>query len=612
MEADNAGFFLERLDAAAASGGEDFYRLASTIGGRAHFEGNASVSYTRFLAGNVANGATLPVAHLLAKQAMQAASNGQQQAWLDSNSDDTSDKFDISRILHYSLGTGILLAGDDPVISSAGVEGFDATAPGMSLTLWASNITTTGTLAEVWALVTPPDTDGFGGTDPVPVKVLLAHNGTRYEGTYSQGSPLDGTYTISFYASDTEGAVSLPWTETLARVDAYEVDDTEAQANAIIVDDPAQYHSFHTIADEDWVTFAAADGDSLTITADPVGAEVDLVLLIKDKNGASIMVDDVPAGDHPLGAESYVINVDASNAGPFSVRVSLDNTVTSANVPSDYTLAVTTDGGGSGTTSVAGQVRDPGGNGIQLAYVKITGTGGTTGTSATYSLSPNGDYSIGDGPGTYTLTAQKQDFMAANAGTITIPAQGTTILNITLQPADADGDGLPDSLDAAANDPDADNDGLCDGPNTVSGVCVGGEDLNANGVLDSGESDPALTDTDGDGLTDYEEVITYGTYPDDPDSDNDGYMDDEEIAAGSNPLDQYSVPTTAVPGDVTGDGIVNVADVLVCTRILLGQDTTTDWGPCDVAPLDGSGSPLGDNDLNAGDIGVLQQMVLGM
>ncbi len=44
----------------------------------------------------------------------------------------------------------------------------------MQLTLWVEGVTTTGTLAEVWAQVTGPDLDGFGGTEPVSDKVLLA------------------------------------------------------------------------------------------------------------------------------------------------------------------------------------------------------------------------------------------------------------------------------------------------------------------------------------------------------------------------------------------------------------------------------------------------------
>ena len=406
MDADNAGFYIERLDLTAASGGEDFYRLASTVSGTAHFEGNGSVSYTQFFAGNVANGATVHVAHLLARQAMFATSSGQQQAWLDTNSDDTSDKFDIRRIINYSLGPGILLAGDDPVIGSAGVDNFVAGADPMSLTLWANDITTTGTLNAVWALVTPPDTDGFGGTDPMPVEVPLTHNGTRYEGSYNLPAPLGGTYTMSIYAQDTDGAVSLPWTETLTREDAYEVDDTEGQSNALIVDDPAQYHSFHTINDVDWVGFAATAGTTYTITADPVGEGADVVLSITPLGGGTVIIDNLPAGEHPLGAETYIFT--AATTGTYSVKVSLDNTVSPPNVPSDYTLAVTTDGGGGcGTTSVAGPVRAPDGNPVEFTFVKIEGNGGTTGVASTLSVTPNGDYSIGDGPGTYALSAQK-------------------------------------------------------------------------------------------------------------------------------------------------------------------------------------------------------------
>jgi len=48
----------------------------------------------------------------------------------------------------------------------------------------------------------------------------------------------------------------------------------------------------------------------------------------------------------------------------------------------------------------------------------------------------------------------------------------------------------------------------------------------------------AQTDTDGDSLTDHEEVVTYGTDPNNPDSDSDGLNDyDEVISYGTNPND---------------------------------------------------------------------------
>ncbi|MDJ0865123.1 MAG: Ig-like domain-containing protein [Myxococcota bacterium] len=70
---------------------------------------------------------------------------------------------------------------------------------------------------------------------------------------------------------------------------------------------------------------------------------------------------------------------------------------------------------------------------------------------------------------------------------------------------DFDGDGLDNLteglLGTDVNDPDGDADGLCDGPASV-GACVGGEDLNANGVVDAGETDPMVADSDGDAIPD--------------------------------------------------------------------------------------------------------------
>jgi len=71
--------------------------------------------------------------------------------------------------------------------------------------------------------------------------------------------------------------------------------------------------------------------------------------------------------------------------------------------------------------------------------------------------------------------------------------------NPNTPPVDTDGDGIPDFRDA-----DSDNDGLADGL----------EDLNHNGVVDPGESDPRNDDTDGDGVSDLIEVAA-GTDPQD-------------------------------------------------------------------------------------------------
>lgn len=59
---------------------------------------------------------------------------------------------------------------------------------------------------------------------------------------------------------------------------------------------------------------------------------------------------------------------------------------------------------------------------------------------------------------------------------------------------------------------------------------------NGTEVLGAKYDDPLEADTDGDGLTDRDEII-YGTNPFDKDTDGDGYLDGEEIASEYDPLD---------------------------------------------------------------------------
>jgi Thrombospondin type 3 repeat len=145
---------------------------------------------------------------------------------------------------------------------------------------------------------------------------------------------------------------------------------------------------------------------------------------------------------------------------------------------------------------------------------------------------------------------------------------------------DSDGDGLINALD-----PDSDNDGIFDGtevgvvtagpgtdvtkrnfvadadpttttnpldPDTDKGsVPDGNEDLNRNGRVDAGETDPnvksddvAPLDTDKDGIPDVVEM-TIGSNPNDADTDDDGVLDGAE-------------PNYA--NDTDGDGKINVLD----------------------------------------------------
>ena len=122
---------------------------------------------------------------------------------------------------------------------------------------------------------------------------------------------------------------------------------------------------------------------------------------------------------------------------------------------------------------------------------------------------------------------------------------------------DTDGDGVSDDVEELVgcdpNKTDSDDDGLTDyeelfvtntdATNRTSveaGVTDADADSDGDGISNREEMDaganPLNTDTDRDGISDYDEKNTYGTGIALPDSDGDGIEDGEELALGLNPL----------------------------------------------------------------------------
>ncbi|MCK5480137.1 MAG: dockerin type I repeat-containing protein, partial [Gammaproteobacteria bacterium] len=175
---------------------------------------------------------------------------------------------------------------------------------------------------------------------------------------------------------------------------------------------------------------------------------------------------------------------------------------------------------------------------------------------------------------------------------------------------DNDGDGLGDVCD-----PDDDNDGLTD----LTEISLGSDpfvaDTDNDGLSDGDEvnihsTSPVLADTDGDTLSDGDEVNVYTTNPTLVDTDSDGFDDNVEIDAGSDPNSNTSIPGTA-SGDINGDGVVNTADVVLATRIVLGTltPTTNQLLRGDTAPVVG-GVSAPDGVINTGDLVVIQGKAL--
>ena len=121
-------------------------------------------------------------------------------------------------------------------------------------------------------------------------------------------------------------------------------------------------------------------------------------------------------------------------------------------------------------------------------------------------------------------------------------------------------------------DDDSDQDGLLDAVETNTGIFLSATNTG---------TDPALADTDGDGLTDGFEVLA-GTDPLAADTDRDGLSDGAETTGGTNPL----------VADTDGDGIQDGAEGVTGTNPLLA-DTDAD------GLLDGAEGAAGTNPLVA-------------
>lgn len=84
-------------------------------------------------------------------------------------------------------------------------------------------------------------------------------------------------------------------------------------------------------------------------------------------------------------------------------------------------------------------------------------------------------------------------------------------------------------------------------------ILFGALDQDDDGLDDNQEAllqtDPLNWDTDGDGLSDYEEVNVWKTNPLSPDSDGDTYLDGQEVKAGYDPAGpgRYLIPPTTTP-----------------------------------------------------------------
>jgi len=140
--------------------------------------------------------------------------------------------------------------------------------------------------------------------------------------------------------------------------------------------------------------------------------------------------------------------------------------------------------------------------------------------------------------------------------------------------SDSDGDGLKDGAEFLTYNtdplnPDTDNDGL-----------------NDYEEIKKYKTDPNSTDTDGDGLSDSEEVLTYKTDPNKVDSDGDGLSDFDEVnkyktdpnkadtdGDGLSDGTEFKLNTNPLKADSDGDGLSDGEEVTKYKTNPLAKDT---------------------------------------
>src|SRR5215469_2108220 len=169
--------------------------------------------------------------------------------------------------------------------------------------------------------------------------------------------------------------------------------------------------------------------------------------------------------------------------------------------------------------------------------------------------------------GTLYVTSNSRIATVSADGLVTAVSRGQVIITVRNEGATATlslsvntpvstvGDGIPDDWKIAHGF-------------SITDPGVAGQDPDHDGLTNLEEfqrgTDPNNPDTDGDGISDGDEVHKYHTNPLNPDSDGDGLSDAEEIRLGTNPLNP----------DTDGDGIPDGIEVKLGLNPLVPDPTT--------------------------------------
>ena len=429
-DACRSGSFLPVLTPPA---GQERFLLTSSAGDQAaNFQWGGNISFSHYFWLEVLNGTTVQDAFLQASDAVKDAS-GLQTSQLDDSGNGIGNEEGIDGRLarHHTLGFGILLAGAEPSIGAISPTQ-ELTDGSTSATIWIDDVTTTSTIDTIWATISGPSPFPRIPEAPVidPPSMTLAKNaGTgRYEGDYA-GFSNYGDYTITVYAMDVSGNISLPKTTTVHQKnapDAFEDDDTYETASVISAHgDAGQRHHNHDAGDQDWIKLYLVAGNDYEVRVENPGASMNPVIELFAADGQTMLA----RKNAKFEGESEQLflpsgcSTDCSAEGIYYIRITnFDAAASGENT--QYDLLVWPQEAGS-PGDIVGRVVNAAGDGIGSALVQSSGF-----KTLTYA---NGYFILTVSSGTHTLLVSAGGFLDASVSGVIVQADDhESIPSITL------------------------------------------------------------------------------------------------------------------------------------------------------------------------------------
>ncbi|KJR43505.1 two component regulator propeller domain-containing protein [Candidatus Magnetoovum chiemensis] len=214
-EACLSGSFVSSLN--PPSGKERIIITSASETENAYFISDGLISFSHYFWYEILSGEDVYDSFVTAKNAIKfITANGQSPTIEDNANGIPNEKTDGSISTNFKIGSGITSAADIPVIGTVSPE--QTIASGISATISAENITTTGSILKVWAVIKSPDFEqGFSEGTPVtsmPTIDLTDTGGGVYTAEYN-GFNVNGAYLISIFAKDDKNNISLPATTTV-------------------------------------------------------------------------------------------------------------------------------------------------------------------------------------------------------------------------------------------------------------------------------------------------------------------------------------------------------------------------------------------------------------